>query len=254
MNFRIVLSPAKSLDWESELPSLQFTQPELLPQAKILMDELKQYSVVELEQLMKISTKLATLNVDRNHSWQEDHTEGTRPAIYAFNGDVYEGLDAYSLSEKSALYAQEHLRVLSGLYGILRPLDLIYPYRLEMGTSMPVQGKKNLYGFWDNTVVDILNRELGADDYLINLASNEYFKVIPKKALNAQVITPAFYDYKNGKYKVISFYAKKARGMMARFIVDNPLTDMENLKAFDVDGYAFSEPMSKGNTWAFTRG
>ncbi|MCO5230707.1 MAG: peroxide stress protein YaaA [Chitinophagales bacterium] len=249
-----VLSPAKSLDWNSKFIAHQYTQPQWIAQAEILMDTLKVKTEDEIKQLMGISPNLARLNMDRYQSWSVNHQENTRPAIYSFNGDVYSGLDAYSLDKKSIDFAQKHLRILSGLYGMLRPLDLIHPYRLEMGTSLAVGATKNLYQFWDNQVADQLNKEISETDYLINLASEEYFKVIPNHSLKAQVITPMFYDFKNGKYKIISFYAKKARGLMARYIIDRKLNQPEKLKGFDIEGYSYSEPMSKGAHWAFIRG
>lgn len=254
MSIQVILSPAKTLDWTSDYPTRSFTKPIFIPQATELIETLRGYSVEELKSLMSISTKLADLNVERNHEWDTHHSKDTRPAIYAFNGGVYDGLDAYTMDEKAITFAQKHLKILSGLYGILRPLDHIHPYRLEMGTRLPVNNKSNLYEFWDQSLVEVLNQELTEKDYLINLASNEYFKAIPSKSLKAQVLQPAFYDYKNGKYKTISFYAKKARGTMARYIIDQQLEDIEQLKVFDVDGYSYSEPMSKGNKWAFIRG
>lgn len=251
---RIVISPAKTLDWDSELPKRNFSTPENIDQARKLIEVLKRYSSQEIGQLMKISTDLSQLNYDRYQNWSLNHSKETRPAIFAFAGDVYSGLDAYTMNEKEIDFAQKTLRILSGLYGILKPLDKIYPYRLEMGTSLPVDDNKNLYQFWGNTVVDEINEELSEKDFLINLASEEYFKVIPTKLLKAQLITPAFYDYKNGKYKIISFFAKKARGSMARYIIDHSISKVNKIKNFDIDGYSFNEPMSKGNTWVFTRG
>lgn len=254
MNMRIVLSPAKSLDWTSPIPKRSYTLPQYVPHAEKLIEVLKKYSVDEIGQLMDISPALSLLNTERYQQWKTDHTKDTRPAIYAFDGDVYTGLDAYTMDKKSVDFAQKHLRILSGLYGILQPMDKIHPYRLEMGTSLPIGDKKNLYQYWGNTVVDTLNEEMSDKDVLVNLASEEYFKVIPVKALKAQLITPVFYDYKNGKYKIISFFAKKARGMMARYIIDNRIKKVSDIKGFDADGYSYNEPMSKGNTWIFTRG
>lgn len=251
---RIVISPAKTLDWTSDLPKRTFSTPNFTEHAEKLIEVLKNYSSQEIGQLMHISTSLSQLNFDRYQEWSLDHDKNTRPAMYAFAGDVYSGLDAYTMEKKEVDYAQKSLRILSGLYGILKPLDKIYPYRLEMGTSLPVEDKKNLYQFWGNTVVDQINEELTEKDYLVNLASEEYFKVIPVKQLKPQLIIPAFYDYKNGKYKVISFYAKKARGSMARYIIDHSIHKISDIKNFDIDGYSFNEPMSKGNTWVFTRG
>lgn len=251
---RIVLSPAKTLDWTSELPKRTFTTPNYIDSAEKLVEELKNYSSEEIGQLMHISKDLSQLNYDRYRDWSKDHAKNTRPAMYAFAGDVYTGLDAYTMDKKQIDYAQQSLRILSGMYGILKPLDKIYPYRLEMGTKLPVEENKNLYQFWGNTVVNEINEELSEKDYLVNLASEEYFKVIPAKELKPQLITPAFYDFKNGKYKIIAFYAKKARGSMARYIIDHAIHKITDIKNFDTDGYSFNEPMSKGNTWVFTRG
>lgn len=254
MNMRIVLSPAKSLDWTSSIPKRSYTLPQYVPQAEKLIEVLKKYSADEIGQLMDISPALSLLNTERYQQWKTDHTKDTRPAIYAFDGDVYTGLDVGTMDKKSVDFAQKHLRILSGLYGILQPLDKIHPYRLEMGTSLPVEDRKNLYQYWGNTVVDTLNEEMTEKDVLINLASEEYFKVIPVKALKAQLITPVFYDYKNGKYKIISFFAKKARGMMARYIIDNRIKKVSDIKGFDTEGYSYNAPMSQGNIWVFTRG
>ncbi|MCO5232533.1 MAG: peroxide stress protein YaaA [Chitinophagales bacterium] len=248
-----VLSPAKSLDWNSKFIAHQPTQPQWIAQAEILVDTLKVKTEEDIRQLMGISPNLARLNMDRYQSWSVNHSQNTRPAIYAFNGDVYVGLDAYTMDKKNIQFAQNHLRILSGLYGMLRPLDLIYPYRLEMGTSLAVENNKNLYQFWSHRVTTQLNKELGRSDYLINLASEEYFKVIETKSLMAQVITPVFYEYKNGQYKIISFYAKKARGLMARYIIDNQINSPELIKNFNSKDYSFSEPLSKDNQWAFVR-
>lgn len=254
MNIRIVISPAKSLNWESPLPTRAHSEPKFLEKSSVLIDVLKKYSADEIGALMDISPVLSRLNVERYQSWSLDHKKATRPAMYAFDGDVYTGLDAYTMDKKEIEFAQKHLRILSGLYGILQPLDLVHPYRLEMGTSLPVLDFKNLYQFWGDTVVNEINEELSEKDVLINLASEEYFKVIPVKKLKAKLITPQFYDYKNGKYKVISFFAKKARGMMTRYIIDHKIKKVEDIKAFDTDGYMYNENMSKGNEWVFTRG
>ncbi len=254
MNMRIVLSPAKSLDWTSAYPKRTYTTPRYIPQAEKLIDVLKTYDVKGISNLMDISPALSQLNVERYSQWKADHSKRTRPAMYAFDGDVYTGLDAYTMEKKEVDFAQKHIRILSGLYGVLQPLDKIHPYRLEMGTTLPVEDKRNLYQYWGSTVVDQLNQELTEKDYLINLASEEYFKVIPTKELKAKLLTPVFYDYKNGQYKIISFFAKKARGLMARYIVDNRIKKIADIKGFDTDGYSFNEAMSKGNTWVFTRG
>lgn len=252
----IVVSPAKNLDYETPPVTDKFTQPEFVDQAQTLIDELKKLSVQDVAELMKLSDKLASLNVARYESWVPDFTqENSKQSVLAFNGDVYTGLDAESLSTEDLDFAQGHLRILSGLYGVLKPLDLMQPYRLEMGTKLQNSRGKNLYEFWGTTIADRLNAELenSAEPVLVNLASNEYFKAAKEKSLNARVITPAFKDWKNGQYKMISFYAKKARGLMARYIIQNKIEDPEQLKEFDLDGYRFAESMSEGNTWTFIR-
>lgn len=253
----LVVSPAKTLDYESELPLSedQFTQPELLKDSQVLVNQLKEYSPSEIGSLMKLSDKLAVLNATRFVEWKKPFTpKNARPAVYAFKGDVYTGLDAYQLTKQDMKFAQKHLRILSGLYGLLKPLDLMQAYRLEMGTKLENERGKDLYAFWGNKITDQLNLDLKAKgDVLINLASNEYFKSVQKKALNAEIITPVFKDEKNGQYKVISFFAKKARGMMAAYIIQNRITKAEDIKSFDVAGYQFNPDMSKGNEWVFSR-
>jgi hypothetical protein len=205
---------------------------------------------------MGISDKLAGLNAARFGEWATPFTqENARQAILAFNGDVYTGLDAKSFSEKDFAFAQQHMRILSGLYGLLKPLDLMQAYRLEMGKKLDNDRGSNLYQFWGDIITEHLNAAIEAqgDNVLINLASNEYFKSVKKKSLKAEVITPAFKDWKNGQYKMISFFAKKARGLMARYIIENQITDVEQLKGFDVAGYQYSTELSKANDWVFTR-
>src|SRR5690606_7079243 len=202
------------------------------------------------------SDKLAELNWQRNKVRKYKLTEVSttvRQAVFAFNGDVYTGLDAYSLSSEKVDYLQNHLRILSGLYGYLKPLDLIEPYRLEMGTKLPINDKKNLYDFWKETLTDSLNKELKKNCVLINLASNEYFSAIDKKTIKATIITPEFKDYKDGKLKMISFFAKKARGLMVRYMAENNITNVEDIKQFNVDGYGFDANLSTENKWVFTR-
>ncbi|MEW9797178.1 peroxide stress protein YaaA [Alteromonas sp. CYL-A6] len=252
----VVLSPAKNLDYSSPVPVASSTQPDLLDNAQVLVDRCQQLSPAELSSLMGISDKLATLNANRFAEFATPFTpENARQAVYAFNGDVYGGLDAYSLSEEDMEYAQSHLRILSGLYGLLRPLDLMQAYRLEMGTRLENVRGKDLYAFWDTTITEKLNEALKAqgDNVLVNLASNEYFRSVKKSALDGMVITPVFKDYKNGKYKVISFFAKKARGLMARYIIENKVTEVDGLKQFDVDGYGFSEADSSSTELVFLR-
>lgn len=253
----LVVSPAKTLDYESDLPlaDSEFTKPDMLKDSQVLVNQLKEYSPSQIGSLMKLSDKLAVLNATRFEQWKKPFTaKNARPAVYAFKGDVYTGLDAYSLSKQDMKFAQKHLRILSGLYGLLRPLDLMQAYRLEMGTKLENERGKDLYEFWGNKITDQLNTDFKAKgDVLINLASNEYFKSVQKKDLNAEIITPVFKDEKNGQYKVISFFAKKARGMMAAYIIQNRIIKAEDIKGFDVAGYAYNEAMSKGNDWVFTR-
>ncbi|GMM67764.1 peroxide stress protein YaaA [Alteromonas sp. MTD1] len=252
----VVVSPAKNLDFESSIPVSDFSQPAMLEDTNRLMEVCRTLSPADLSSLMKISDKLATLNANRFAEFTTPFTtDNARQAMYAFNGDVYTGLDAYTLSEDSVAYAQNHLRILSGLYGLLRPLDLMQAYRLEMGTKLANPDGKDLYAFWDDRITQVLNdaMEEQGDNVLVNLASNEYFKAVKKKQLNGMVITPTFKDCKNGQYKIISFFAKKARGLMARYIIENRVEDVEGLKAFDVDGYVFSEEQSSSTELVFLR-
>jgi cytoplasmic iron level regulating protein YaaA (DUF328/UPF0246 family) len=252
----IVVSPAKTLDYESPLATEKFTQPELVEYSKELIDVCRKLTPADVASLMKVSDKIADLNVGRFQEWSETFTtENSRQAILAFKGDVYTGLDAESLSEADFEYAQDHLRMLSGLYGLLKPLDLMQPYRLEMGTKLANDKGTNLYQFWGNVITDKLNEAISAqgDNVLINLASNEYFKAVKSKNLDAQVITPVFKDCKNGQYKVISFYAKKARGMMARYIIENRIESVADLTKFDTAGYYFVEDESTPTELVFKR-
>ena len=250
----IVLSPAKSLDLESPLTTKQHSTPEFIAQAAELIAVLRDYSPAQISELMDLSDTLASLNVGRYAHWQEDHAEA-RPAVMSFNGDVYTGLDAPSLDAKGIKYAQRHVRILSGLYGLLRPLDRMHPYRLEMGTRLATPRGKDLYAFWGETITHALNRQLAetGSSALVNLASTEYFKSVKPKLLDAPVIEPVFQDWKNGKYKIISFFAKRARGMMARYATEYAITDPEQLKAFAVDGYAFEPNESGEREWVFRR-
>jgi len=251
---KIIISPAKSLDFESKVPTSLHTQPRFLEQAEKLNKKLKTLSRKKLSDLMKISDDLAALNYERNQTWQTPFTkENSKQAIYAFTGAVFQGIDVQTLSEEKIPLLQENLRILSGLYGLLKPLDLIQPYRLEMGTRLKVGTKDNLYKFWDDTVAKALNDELADDELLVNLASTEYFKVIPKKVLKVDMITPVFKDFKNGEYKTIMTYAKMARGYMVRYIIENNVKTIEDLKGFNVEKYRFSEELSKGNELVFTR-
>jgi len=239
---KIVISPAKSLDFDSELPTDRFSQPQFLDYSEKLNKILAKKKPKVLSELMSISDNLAQLNWERNQQFSAPFSpENARPAIYAFNGDVYQGLDAYSIPEGKIDQLQSTLRILSGLYGILKPLDLMQPYRLEMGTPLKVGRKKNLYGFWKKTLTEHLNAELQDGELFINLASNEYFGAIDEKQLKVPVITPIFKDWKNDKLKVISFYAKKARGSMVRYILDNDAHSLDDIKGFDYDDYQYSQ-------------
>lgn len=251
---KLVISPAKSLDFDTELPTSKHTTPEFLEQSARLNTLLKKKSSKNLSQLMSISDALGQLNYERNQSWELPFTtDNARPAVYAFNGDVYRGLDAYTIAEDKLDVLQSTVRILSGLYGILKPTDLMQPYRLEMGTKLPVGTKKNLYEFWKNDITKALNEELKDHELFLNLASNEYFKAIDNKVLKVPVITANFKDFKNGKYKVISFYAKAARGAMARYIIDTNAQTIEDLKGFNYMDYGFSEAQSTETDLVFIR-
>lgn len=239
---KIVVSPAKSLDFESKLPTDWFSQPIFIEEAEKLNKILAKKKPKALSELMSISDNLAQLNWERNQNFTTPfNEENARPAVFAFNGDVYQGLDAYSISKNKLDKLQNTLRILSGLYGILKPLDLIQPYRLEMGTSLKVGRKKNLYEFWKKRLTDELNQELQEGELFINLASNEYFNAIDQKELKVPVISPVFKDWKNDKLKVISFFAKKARGSMVRYILDSNAKTLDDIKGFSMDDYEFSQ-------------
>ena len=251
---KIVISPAKSLNFEKELPTALYSEASHLKEARQVHKVLKQKKPKELSELMAISDKLADLNWQRNQHWKTPFTpENARPAVFAFDGDVYTGLDAYAIPPEKLETLQDSLRILSGLYGILKPLDLMQAYRLEMGTKLPIGESKNLYEFWKKSVTNALNKELKKGELFINLASTEYFSVIDVKALKVPVITPDFKDYKNGQLKIISFFAKKARGMMVRYIIDSNAKTIEDLKGFNYEGYQFDANLSKGNHLVFTR-
>ena len=251
-----VLSPAKSLNEKDQPTTSEYSQPALLKQAEKLMGVLREQSPNDLQQLMNISEDLAMLNKQRNDDWHTPFTpDNAKQAVFLFDGDVYTGIDAYNLTEGSLEYLQEHVGLLSGLYGILRPLDLIQPYRLEMGTKLANPEGKDLYAYWGKQISEEINQRMQGDDepVLINLASNEYFKSVDKKVLKAKIITPRFEDEKNGKYKVISFYAKKARGLMVRYAANNRIKNPEKLQNFDLDGYEFHPASSDDSTWVFRR-
>lgn len=239
---KIVISPAKSLDYETQLPTSRGTQPQFLAQAELLNKKLESKSKNVIGKLMHISDSLAQLNYQRYKDFTTPFTKNNaRPAVYAFNGDVYAGLDVHTLAIGKLDQLQDTLRILSGMYGVLRPLDLMQPYRLEMGTDLKVGRKKNLYEFWGNTITQSLNEELVEGELFVNLASNEYFKALKPKELKVPVISPVFKDFKNGKLKIISFFAKKARGSMTRYLIETNASTLEDIKGFDYDGYAFSE-------------
>lgn len=251
----LVISPAKTLDFDSKPVTDSYSQPRYLEQSALLIDILQTYSVTDIASLMKLSDKLAGLNFARFSSWQRPFdTNNAKQALLAFKGEVYTGLDADTLDEKGFKFAQQHLRILSGLYGVLKPLDLIQAYRLEMGTKLKNSQGKDLYQFWGSQIRESIELELNDDKVLINLASNEYFKAAQAKQLNARIITPIFKDFKNGQYKIISFYAKKARGLMSRYIIEHEITKPEQIKNFDIDGYCFSLDLSEGDDWVFIRG
>ena len=252
----VVLSPAKKLTIDGEKRD-DYTLPQFSKESKKLISELRKFSPKELSKLMGISDSLAELNNERYREWNVLHElDDSKQAMFTFTGEVYSGLNASDFTKNEIEYAQDHLRILSGLYGVLRPLDLIHAYRLEMGTKLEVGKSKNLYEYWKSVIVKDINKSLKdqGTDVVVNLASNEYFKAINKKDLKAQVVVPVFKDYKNGEYKTIMVYAKKARGMMASFIMKNRLKNIEDLIAFDEGGYIYNEEASNGNEMVFYRG
>lgn len=251
-----VLSPAKTLDYETAPITQSATLPRFMDQSALLVEDARGLDPDGIRALMGVSEQIAHLNHERFMNWQsESNSDNAKQAVLAFKGDVYTGLQAETLSEDDLDFAQTRLRILSGLYGLLRPLDLMQPYRLEMGLKFANQRGKNLYEFWGEQLTDILNADLvsAKTDVLINLASNEYFKAVKPKLLNADIITPQFKDLKNGQYKMISFFAKKARGVMARYIIDNRITEPEALKSFSEAGYYYSDAQSQGDQWVFLR-
>lgn len=252
---KIVISPAKTLDYESELPKIPSSTINFLKETQTIHKQLKKKSPKQLIELMSISDKLADLNWQRNQERNLDDfaQENARQAVYAFKGDVYLGLDMSTFPVEKIEVLQDKLRILSGLYGLLKPLDLMQPYRLEMGTKIEIGKSKNLYEFWKTKITKELNSELQNNELFINLASNEYFDAIDVKTLKVPVITPEFKDYKDGKLKMISFFAKKARGMMVRYIIDKNAETIDDIKGFNYDGYAFDANLSKGNKLVFTR-
>lgn len=252
----VVISPAKSLDYDTPVRIRKFTQPDFLDDSTALIDTLRELSPAQVSSLMSISPALGTLNHDRFQQWQRPFSkDNARQALFAFKGDVYIGLDAYALSSDDVAFAQKHLRILSGLYGLLRPLDLIQPYRLEMGTGLTNVRGKSLYDFWGSRITQALNQSLSREKrpVLVNLASNEYFKSVRPRELNARVISPVFKDYSNGQYKIVSFFAKKARGLMSAYIIQNRLKNPDRLLDFDSEGYRYSAEHSRPDAPVFLR-
>lgn len=253
----VIISPSKTMDFSCDIPEVKATEIRFPMESEMLCGLLKQYAPAELAQFMSISGKLAKLNVERFQRWQWPFPQGaSRAAIYAFKGDVYTGFGVESLSIESVNYAQRSLRILSGLYGLLRPLDEIMPYRLEMGKKLVSNGGADLYEFWRERITNLLNEDIAAIGFntLVNLASQEYFKAIDELEVKVPIVSPVFKDFKNGSYKVVSFNAKKARGLMSRFIVENRLTEVADLKAFDMGGYHFNNDLSGDTGLVFTRG
>jgi len=252
----IVVSPAKTLDFQTTAITKAHTLPDYLDDSQLLINRLRLFSSLDISELMKVSVKIADLNFDRYEAWRKKfNTKNAKQSVLAFKGDVYTGLEADSFSAKDFDFAQKHLRILSGLYGMLRPLDLMQAYRLEMGSRLATERGKNLYQFWGSTITNGLNKQLKKtkSDHLINLASVEYFKAVKVKELNAEIITPSFKEYKNGEYKMIGFYAKKARGMLSRYIIKNRLKNPEDIKNFNDEAYKYNKKLSKGNDWVFSR-
>lgn len=252
-----LLSPAKTLDYESPLPVKDFSVPENLRQSKQLIKALRKKDPQDLSDLMGLSEKLANLNFERNMNWEPPvkHSDDIRQAIFAFKGDVYTGLSAYSLKKSDINFLDKHVRILSGLYGILKPLDLMSPYRLEMGTKLETSEGKDLYEFWGQEITNSINESISThkSKYILNLASVEYFSSVKKDLLDGEVISPVFKDYKNGKYKIISFFAKKARGSMTRYLVENRIDSPKDISGFDYDGYKYSKSESTEYSPVFLR-
>ena len=251
-----ILSPAKTLDYETPLTISKSTQPDFNSESQELISTLREFAPAEISSLMKISDNLAELNHRRYAEWQtQADTTNARPAIFAFKGDVYQGLDAQTLAARDVNFAQKHLRVLSGLHGLLRPLDLIQPYRLEMGTRLTTRRGSNLYKFWGDKITDSINQALAqqTSKVLVNLASNEYYQVIQPERIEGRILTINFKELRDGKYRFVSFSAKKARGLMARYMIDKRIIRPNQLRQFDVDGYAFNEALSSNDEWIFTR-
>ncbi len=252
----IVISPAKTLDYETPATTSQYSQSDYLQETQQLIERLRYYSVADISTTMAVSDQIARLNATRFKQWRIPFTlDNSKQAILAFKGAVYSGLDALSFSEDDFQFAQQHLRILSGLYGLLRPLDLMQPYRLEMGRKIDTERGSNLYQFWGDIITRGINQQMkqSHSKYLINLASNEYFKSIKPSLIDGEIITPHFKDYKNGSYKVMGVYAKKARGKMSRYIIQNKIGSAEDLKHFTEDGYQFNPALSQKSDWVFSR-
>ncbi|WP_294035540.1 peroxide stress protein YaaA [uncultured Moraxella sp.] len=253
-----LISPAKNLDEKTPVPlplADSYTTPALIDDATTLMQTLKHCDVLDIQELMGVSAKIAELNVARNQRWAYPFGDDAKPAVYLFDGDVYTGLDAYALDAQEISYLNTHLGILSGLYGLLKPLDLMLPYRLEMGTKFKTPQADNLYQYWGDTITHLINERIAesGSDVLVNLVSSEYYGAVNPSNINARIITPRFEDEKNGKFKVISFYAKKARGMMVNYAAKHGITDPEALKGFDTDGYYFDSGVSDDDNWVFRR-
>lgn len=251
-----IISPAKTLDFKSLVQTQKFSMPDFIEDSKILVKELRTLNPKDIVRLMKVNDEIANLNFERNLLWKTPFSiDNSKQSLLTFKGQVYVGLDAKTLSEDDLLFAQNHLRILSGLYGILRPLDLMQAYRLEMGIPLKNPKGKNLYEFWGTKITDLINKELSNHKHkvLINLASNEYYKVVKSKLIKADIITPVFKEDKGNEYKVVTVYAKTARGLMSRFIIQNRIEDPEEIKAFDLGGYLFNHDLSTEKEWVFTR-
>lgn len=250
----IVVSPAKKLDFENPAPTKEFSQPQFLKQSQLLINDLKKCKPSEISKLMKLSDSLTELNVQRYKDFKTPfNLKNSKQAIFAFKGDTYIGFDAETMKKSDITYAQKHMRILSGLYGLVSPLDLVQPYRLEMGTKFSCQGSQNLYKFWDETITGKVNELLEKEKFLINLASKEYFSAIDFKKITGEIITPIFKEKKNDEFKIVSFFAKKARGMMSRYIIDNRIEDPKDLLKFDIDGYKYNPKLSTKTEPTFTR-
>ncbi|MCK5722926.1 MAG: peroxide stress protein YaaA [Gammaproteobacteria bacterium] len=252
----VTLSPSKGQDFDTPTPSDIHSIPDQLKDSQLLIKEAKKLDIKDVRELMDVSENISILNVERFNTWEIPFTtENAKPALFAFKGDVYSGIQKEKYSDGDLTYAQDHLRILSGLYGALRPMDLIQPYRLEMKTKLRNPRGENLYQFWDERITEKLNETLEdhEEKVLVNLASNEYFKSVKVKELDAEIITPAFKEFKNGDYKMIGIYAKKARGLLSRYIIQNKLSDPEDIKSFSEDGYRYNKKLSKGSNWVFTR-